>query len=316
MAADRGLLIVDDSQSIRSMVKTILSKEGIFTRYYEAGDGEEAMGLLKSGRDVDLVLMDLIMPRVDGIEVISWMRETEAYQDLPVLVLSVEGRGDVKARGLNLGASDYVVKPFDPGELVARVRLLLKRKEVQDELRRKNQELQKINEELKRLSVTDELTQLFNRSHFYECLLQEMKRSVRYKMKITLLLIDLDDFKLVNDTHGHLAGDEVLRDVSRIIRASVRDSDAVGRFGGEEFIAYLVHSDMDAAMVPAERMRAAVEERVFSFQGGTARTSISIGMAEFPTGTPESRDEFVRRADVALYEAKVTGKNKVVAYSG
>jgi len=316
MAGDKGILIVDDSAALRSMVKTILSKEDVFDRYYEAGDGEEAMDFLQSGQDVDLVLMDLVMPRVDGIEVISWLKEREGFQDLPVLVLSVEARGDVKARGLNLGASDYVVKPFDPGELVARIKLILKRKEVQDDLKRKNQELLKINEELKRLAVTDELTQLFNRSHFFECLLQEMKRSVRYRMKMTLMLIDLDDFKAVNDTFGHLAGDEVLREVSGIFREAVRDSDSVGRFGGEEFIIFLVHTDVEGASIPAERIRAKVEEKVFAFREGTYRATVSIGLAEFPIDTTESRDEFIRRADVALYQAKMTGKNKVVAYGG
>ncbi len=314
MNSDRGVLIVDDSTASRGMVKSILSKEGIFSRYYEAGDGEEAMKVLMSAHDVDLVLMDLIMPKVDGIDVVAWMRESAQHQDLPVLVLSVEGRADAKIRGLNLGASDYVVKPFDPGELVARIRLLLKRKEIQDDLKRKNQELMRVNEELKRLSITDELTQLYGRSHFYERLLQEMKRSVRYGMKMTLMLIDLDNFKAVNDAYGRPAGDSVLREVSLILRDSVRDSDAAGRFGGEEFIVYLAQTDLAGAAVPAERIRASVEGKVFAFPEGTLRATVSIGMAEFPCDAPESRDEFVRRADVALYEAKMTGKNKVAAY--
>jgi len=312
----KGVLIVDDSKLFRDMVKTVLSGENLFGHFYEACDGGEAIKLLKAGHDIDLVLMDLAMPKVDGIDVLTWARANDTFHDLPILVLSVDGRGDMKAKGLNLGASDYVVKPFDQGELMARIKVLLKRKEVQDELRRKNDELVKINEDLKRLAVTDDLTQLYNRSHFLEKMAIEMKRSARYNVQMTLLLMDLDNFKHVNDTFGHLAGDEVLREVGRILTACVRDSDSVGRYGGEEFMAFLVHTDMDGAQPPAERIRSSVESKVFTFPQGTYRMTISVGMAEFPCPVTAGRDELIRRADVALYEAKATGKNKVVRYNG
>jgi diguanylate cyclase (GGDEF)-like protein len=313
---DRGILIVDDSASLRGMVKTILSGEGLFQRFYEAEDGVDALNFMKSGCDLDFIIMDLLMPRMDGIRVLSWARDRKEYRDLPILLLSVDGSADIKAKGLNLGASDYVVKPFDPGELVARVRLLLKRKEVQDELRRKNEEMARINEELRKVSVIDDLTKLYNRSRFFEGLSQEMKRCARYKTRMTLLLIDLDDFKLVNDTCGHLAGDEVLKEVAGIMKGLLRDSDIAGRYGGEEFMLCLAQTDREGAMLAAERIRAAVQEKVFAFPEGTVRITASIGMAEFPNDNPIGRDELIRRADVALYEAKKTGKNKVAEYGG
>jgi len=315
----KGILIVDDSKPFRDMVKTVLSKEGLFRHYYEAGDGGEAIRLLKAGHEIDMVLTDIVMPKVDGIDVITWARGNDGFRDLPILVISVDGRGDMKAMGLNLGASDYVVKPFDQVELIARIKLLLKRKEVQEELKRTNEELMRINAELKRLSITDDLTQLYNRSHFFEKLALEMKRCTRYKMYMSLMLIDLDDFKKVNDTFGHQAGDEVLKEVSKILASCVRDSDAVGRYGGEEFILYLVHTDLEGASLPAERIRAAVEEKVFAFSEGTYRITVSAGLASFPGAAHighMGREEFIKRADIALYEAKTTGKNRVVAYKG
>jgi len=311
---ERGVLIVDDSKAVREMVRDVLAREGLFGNFYEAGNGEEAIEALKSGSCIDLVLMDLIMPKVDGIKLISWIRGTNSCRDLPILVLSVEGRGEMKAKGLNLGASDYVVKPFDEGELVARIKLLLKRKDVQDDLKRKNVELVKINEELKKLAVTDELTQLFNRSYFLEQLSTEMNRSVRYKVPMTLLMVDLDNFKKVNDTFGHLAGDEVLKDVAAILPQCVRESDVVGRYGGEEFVICLVHTDKDAAMVPAERVRSSVADKVYAFSEGTFRTTASIGVVYFGGDPTVGRDELIKRADAALYRAKADGKNRIVVY--
>jgi len=312
----KGVLIVDDSKAFREMVKAVLVRAGLFSRYYEARDGAEAITVLKSGDVVDLVLVDLFMPRMDGIDVLSWAREVKEHKDLPIVVLSVDDRGDVKARGLNMGASDYVVKPFDHGEFLARINLLLRRKEVQDELRKKNEELVKINGELKRLAATDSLTQLYNRSHFFYLLNNEMKRCVRYRMSMTLVMADLDNFKAVNDTFGHLAGDEVLREFAAILKSCVRDSDVVGRYGGEEFVMFLVHTDTDGAKTPAERIRASIGERVFTFPDGTLRITTSVGLAEFYFGAPVPMEELVRRADLALYEAKQAGKNMVVSYKG
>ena len=313
---NKGVLIVDDSKLFRDGLKTVLSREGLFGHYYEAGDGGEAIRILKAGHEIDMVLTDIVMPRVDGIDVITWLRGNDGFQDLPILVVSVDGRGDMKAMGLNLGASDYVVKPFDQVELIARIKLLLKRREVQEDLKKKNLELTKINTELKKLSVTDELTQLYNRSHFFETLSLEMKRCTRYKMEMVLMLIDLDDFKAVNDTFGHQAGDHVLKEVAGILNMCVRDSDAVGRYGGEEFIICLVHTDMEGAAAPAERIRSTVEGRVFTFPEGTYRITVSGGMTTFPGPGQVGRDELIKRADIALYEAKTTGKNKMLVYKG
>ena len=310
----RGVLIVDDDACFRIMLKGVLEKESLFESYYEACDGLEAIELIKSGAAVDLVLMDLMMPRAGGIEVINWARGEDAYSELPIMVLSVESRSDMKAKGLDVGANDYVVKPFDTVELVARVKLLLRRKEVQDELRRKNIELMRLNEKLRRLAVTDDLTKLSNRSHFHDSLAREMRRCHRYGIPLALMLIDLDNFKRVNDTYGHQAGDQVLREVAKAFKAALRESDCVARYGGEEFIMFLAHTDLDGAWVPAERVRKAIEGMVFTFDGGTYRTTASIGIVALKPDPPDGREELIRKVDLALYQAKMSGKNKVVAY--
>lgn len=308
-----NILVVDDSKPERDMVKMVLSGDEVFGDIHEAGDGEEAYRFLTGGTQVDLVIMDIRMPRMDGFELINRIKSTDGISDLPILVLSADGRGEIKTMGLNIGASDYVVKPFDQGELIARAKLQIRRKIIQDELQRRNRDLADVNERLKTLAVTDELTGLSNRSHFFEKMDKEMKRCRRHGIPMTLLLIDIDDFKGVNDTYGHVAGDEVLRGIAPILVASVRDNDVVGRYGGEEFIVYLVHTDSEAASVPAERIRESVASSVFTFSDGTYRVTASIGVASFPgKDETENRVDFIKRADAALYEAKRNGKNRVV----
>lgn len=308
-----NVLVVDDSRSTREMVSAVLSFDEIFGTVYEAGDGEEVFGLLGSGIVVDLIIMDIRMPRMDGFELINRLKSAEEYKEIPILVLSADARGEIKTMGLNIGASDYVVKPFDQGELIARAKLQIRRKVAQDELRRRNRDLADINERLKTLAVTDELTGLSNRSHFFEKMDREMKRCRRHGIRMTLLLIDLDDFKAVNDTYGHIAGDEVLRQVASVLTACVRDNDSVGRFGGEEFISYLVHTNAGEAAVPAERVRSSVADLVFHSGHQTYGVTASIGLATYPAGDAgESRTDFMKRADDALYEAKRGGKNTIV----
>jgi len=311
---DWRVLIVDDQEPFRKMLKAVLSREEIFAAIHEASDGIDALEYLEGpGSNMDLVIMDIKMPGIDGIEAIMRLRSSKKHADTPILVLSMDGRAEMKERGLNIGASDYVVKPFDQGELIARVKMLLRRKKVQDELRCKNIEMGIINERLRKLAVTDELTRLCTRTLFFEKLEAEMKRCVRHGIKMTLLAADLDEFKSVNDTFGHVAGDEVLRRVAAALKASIRDSDVAGRYGGEELVAYLVHTDKESALTPAERFRNSVESLSFDFDGVNHKQTVSVGLAEFPLpDRAESRTDLIKRADAALYEAKRRGKNMTV----
>ncbi|HLB24852.1 MAG TPA: diguanylate cyclase, partial [Nitrospirota bacterium] len=227
----------------------------------------------------------------------------------------VETRGEMKARALEMGASDYMEKPFDPVELAARINLVLRRREVGDELQKKNRELAEINRELRMYSIMDELTKTYSRPYFFENMTAEMKRCARYMIPLSLMLVDLDNFEDITGVLGREAGDQVLRDVAEILRHSVRDSDAVGRYGDGEFIVNLVHTDGHGALVPAERIRESIAHLELPSGGRQVRTTASIGVAEFRLKSPQSREEFLRLADQALREAKTTGRNKVVIHS-
>ena len=306
----RAALVVDDNPLFRKMLLTALGRDGEFDTFYEASDGRNAVEIIKSGTKVDIVLADLMMPGLDGMGFIGWARENPEYADLPIMLLTVETSGEIKAKGFDIGASDYVVKPFDHAELLARIKLLLQRRDLVDELKKKNEELVELNARLLKLSITDELTQLSNRTHFFERLTGEMHRCDRYKVRIALLLMDLDNFKEVNDRMGHLTGDEVLKRVSDVIRETLRDTDLAGRYGGDEFILCLVHTPAEGALVLAERLRSRIGERFKALYGITA----TIGMAEYGGGSLEGREEFIGRADSALYMGKAAGRNVVVAY--
>lgn len=309
----KGLLIVDDNRPYRKMLIKMLEGAGLFTDFYEAGDGLEAKAFIESGTKVDVVIIDIILPRHGGLEVIRWARGKERHRELPIMVLTAESRGEIKARCLRMGASDYMVKPFDPEELAARIGLIMKRREARDELKKRNLELLKLNEKLRQDAVFDELTRLYTRPYVIEDMNQEMKRCQRYKVPMTVMLVDLDDFKELTDTLGRASGDLVLRGVADILRDSVRESDMVGRYGPQQFILKLAHTGLDSAVIPAERIRASIENKSFTCGGGEYRMTASIGVADFPAHAPEGMDRFLGRVGHALEEARSAGRNRVVA---
>jgi diguanylate cyclase (GGDEF)-like protein len=209
--------------------------------------------------------------------------------------------------GLGAGADDYVTKPINFAELEARVKSMLRIKALQDELARAN-------EELSRMAVTDALTGLHNRRNV-EALLHDMfEHSVRLHEPLACAMFDLDHFKSVNDTYGHQAGDAVLQQLAGILKASAREIDKVGRYGGEEFIILLPGTVLDAAVTFAERTRQQVESHTFTFEGGSLRRTLSCGVAAFPHPRISHREALVKAADDALYVAKELGRNRVVRF--
>jgi two-component system cell cycle response regulator len=309
----KGLLIVDENKPYRNMLIRLLERSGLFANFYEAGNVLEAKACLESARRVDMVVLDLMAPGDGGLDVISWARGELRHRELPIIVLTVENRGDIKAKCLRAGASDYMVKPFDPVELSARMGLLMKRREVQEELRRRNRELLRINEVLRQYAVFDELTRLYTKPYFIEDTAKEMKRCERYNMPMTVMLVDLDDFDKVAGELGRATGDEVLKGVAEILRCSVRESDMVGRYGPEQFILKLANTGIEGAVVPAERIRASVEDKIFNCGGRAFKTTASIGVTDYPAHSTEGIDRLLGRAGHALDEARAAGKNRVVA---
>lgn len=310
--AAKKLLIVDDSASIRKSLHDILEKAKIFSMIFEADNGAKALDLLIKEK-IDFVISDVMMPTLDGFKLLSVIRSQPRYRDLPVIFLTGQKDSFDKIKGLEIGANDYITKPFDAGELLARVNNLIRMKDLKDEIEEKNKQLEIINKKLEELSVTDALTGIYNRRYFFERLNSEFSRSKRYNICISLLMLDLDHFKRVNDTYGHQKGDDVLRKTSEILKQNCRVHDIVARFGGEEFIMLLCQTDPEGAFIVAERTRKDIEEHQFALHGGTSfKTTISIGISSYPDIKINNINDLIRIADASLYEAKKQGRNKVV----
>lgn len=299
-----SVLIIDDSEVIRSRIIKSLEPFNLFSRYYEAEDGLEGFKKLLTSQ-VDLVLCDLEMPRIDGFKFLAMMKARPEFQDVPVLILTGMDDREMKVKGLGQGASDYITKPFDPEELVARVKVHLKIKHLQDDLRRSN-------ELLLELSNTDHLTGLFNRRYLMESLDKELQRAARKNGLLSLLLLDIDHFKNVNDIYGHVQGDVVLQKVSLQLQKELRSYDIAARYGGEEFIAVLPDTSLKEALFVAERIRCSIEQLQFTGDICELRLTASLGVAEFEKPDCNSGvDAFIKLADDALYRAKSNGRNRV-----
>jgi len=293
----RTLVIVDDSVTVRAAIRKALEPTGLFEEYVEASDGNEALRLLAE-RPVDVVLCDIIMPDLDGFEFLKRMKADPQQQDVPVIMLTGQEAVEKKVAGLELGASDYVTKPFAKDELIARVRVHLKLKLLQDKLRE--------------ASITDYLTKRFNRRHFMELFLAEFERSKRHRHALSLALLDIDHFKKINDSRGHAQGDRVLVEIAELIKVNVRREDIVARYGGEEFAILLPHVDEAGAMAAAEKVCRVIADARYAGMGETQVTA-SLGVVTFNGAEPGivTIDVLLMLADAALYRAKENGRNRV-----
>jgi len=301
-----SVLIIDDSASVREQIIRILEKFDLFSQYFEAEDGLDGFKKLRASR-VDLILCDLEMPRIDGFKFLSMLKSRPDLQDIPVLMLTGMDDRDRKIKGLELGASDYIIKPFDPEELMARVKIHLKIKNLQDDLKRSNGLLLE-------LSHTDHLTGLFNRRHMMEALGKELQRCVRKGGNLSFVILDIDHFKMVNDTYGHLQGDVVLKKVAFLLQKELRVYDCAARYGGEEFVAILPDSTLKEAVFVAERIRLSIQGTSFTDELAELKLTISLGVASFPIEGVTAADAFIKLADDALYRAKEGGRNRVEAH--
>jgi diguanylate cyclase (GGDEF)-like protein len=312
----RRVLVVDDSAAVRAALRETLGEMPSVAAVLEAGDGLDALALL-SRETVDLIITDVTMPRLDGFKLLSAVRNNPRFRDVMVIMLSAHGESVDKVRGLTIGANDYVTKPFERGELQARVTVMLKMKFLQEELQEKAAALERANRELERLANQDALTGLPNRRAFFARLEVEFHRSRRHNAPLSLLMLDIDHFKLYNDRHGHQAGDEALRAVGGALARGIRDYDCAGRYGGEEFIALLPETASASALVVAERIRSYVAALRLGVRGpdGVPQevgVTISAGAASWPEAPVERAEELVSLADRALYQAKAGGRNRCV----
>jgi len=299
---EKNVLVIDDSPTVRHKIKLILKRARLFDNHYEAEDATIGLSIM-GDKHIDLVICDVVMPGMDGFEFLQQMKSTPQWRDIPVIMLTGQDQIQQKIYGLDTGASDYLTKPFNHGELIARVRVQLKVKQLQDELKIAKQRY-------KELSVTDFLTQIYNRRHFMDLFNLEFARSKRYGLDLSLIIMDIDNFKHINDTYGHLQGDKVLREISAIIKTVIRTNDTFARYGGEEFVLMLPQTNLDGSLQVAEKIRQKIEEKNFE---GPGRITISLGAACYPCLAIEEQEALIKAADNALYEAKRRGKNCVAA---
>ncbi|MHB8483603.1 MAG: GGDEF domain-containing response regulator, partial [Nitrospiria bacterium] len=218
------ILIADDSRLFRKEIIHILSSNKICKNFLEAKDGAEALKLLHQ-KQIDLVISDWIMPTMDGIKLLQAIRSDPNLFDIPTIFITVKNQIDEKVLGLKHGATDYISKPFHPDELITRIRNLLQTRQFQETLKQKN-------EELESLSVRDPLTGIYNRNYLNSALKLEWVRSQRFESQTGCLMIDIDFFKAINDTRGHKAGDEVLKEFVKIVSPLLRGYDIFCRLGG------------------------------------------------------------------------------------
>jgi two-component system, cell cycle response regulator len=298
-----NILVIDDQESVRKKIKSILHKADLIEFYFEAKSGLDGIKMLMD-KKVDLVICDVVMPEFDGYKFLISKSTKPEFDEIPVIMLTSEEDVEKKIKGFEHGATDYLTKPFDEGELIARVKAHLKIKHLQDELKEKNALLQE-------LSGTDDLTKLANRRRFMEQFASEFARAKRYKTELSFLILDLDFFKQVNDSHGHLAGDSVLVQIAKVMKESVRSSDLVGRYGGEEFGLLLPETGLKGSRVYADRIRKRIEDTRFEAAGKLIHVTVSGGISSYPEISVETVDELWRKADQALYRAKQNGRNRI-----
>lgn len=287
------ILVIDDSADIHRLVANRL--KGLDVRILSALDGRSGITLAHQYRP-DLILLDVKMPGLDGFGVIRELKSDAATYNIPVIFLSGEEETQAKVLGFDLGAVDYVTKPFNPAELRARVRAAIKSKKLMDMLTSQ--------------AMLDGLTGLHNRRYFDDVLRRQVEQATEMAEPLGLALLDIDRFKMINDQFGHPMGDQILQAVSRVLERACRKQDLVCRFGGEEFAMVLALTTLEETGMIAERLRIAVNQAAAVSALLGHPVTISIGYTAMESNRPDEAECMVQRADDALYLAKTSGRNQ------
>jgi len=291
------ILVVDDDNGVRNLYRKII--EGVGYRCTSVPSARMALEVLNQ-EDVDVVITDIRMPGLNGFSLIDLVKKK---CDADIIAITGYGAEYSYEEAVEKGASDFALKPVGSKELVARLKRVLRERSLISEQRQ-------MEERLRALTITDHLTALYNSRYFFQQLQSEITRAVRYEHPLSLLLIDMDNFKQYNDRHGHLEGDKVLARMGEIIQECVRKIDSSCRYGGDEFTVILPETGGSEATEVAERIRKSVLNDKFSFeQGESIKLTVSIGIAEHRAD--EGLTEFAKRADEAMFMAKRRGGNQL-----
>ncbi len=293
-----SILVVDDDVGIKETTEEFLKLSGYMTA--SALSGEEAVEIIESF-DPDIVLTDIMLKEIDGLTLTRFIKNKYKAE---IIVMTGYSAAYSYEEAVNAGASDFIFKPFRFEELGLRIKRVIR------ELKLKRANVKLITE-LESLAITDGLTKLYNSRYFFKQLKGEIERHMRYSRPLSLLLMDIDDFKRVNDTFGHLQGDRILIKVGRIITSCLRAMDTAYRYGGEEFTAILPETEIKKACIVGERIREAVfNKKIKDYESGeTIPITISIGATEF--SKEDDFQSFIKRSDTAMYMSKAHGKNKL-----
>ncbi|MBN1153927.1 diguanylate cyclase [candidate division KSB1 bacterium] len=304
------ILIVDDIALNRKLQHAYLDAVGYDV--IVAKDGVEALEKIKN-ESPDLILLDVMMPKMNGFEVCRELKNNEETRFIPVILVTALNEIENKIKGIEAGADDFISKPFNKLELLARVKSLLRIKHLHDELELKIKELEATQRKLYQLAITDGLTDLYNYRYFNEQLYRELTRAKRHNLSVSVIMLDIDFFKNFNDTHGHPAGDKVLKTIAKLLYTNIRKIDIAARYGGEEFAIVLVETNKESASIVANKIKKIVEDYPFLHQETqpNGKLTISAGVATFPDDTDDP-DALIKIADNRLYKAKEQGRNRVV----
>ncbi len=296
------ILVAEDDPVTRRMLEAYVVKWG-----YEAvmvADGQEAWQLLQQNNAPRLAILDWMMPGLDGMAICRAVRKLDLQPYIYLILLTARGYKQDLVEGLEAGADEYLTKPFDPHELKARLRSGARIVELQDSLIQAR-------EALREQAMHDPLTHLLNRRATMDFLLSELSRAAREQNSLSVMMVDIDFFKSVNDRFGHLPGDEVLCEVARRLRTSARIYDLVGRFGGEEFLVVAPGCSNTEGLIQAERLREMVCSQPITLKDLSIKVTISVGVATTLDPNQQDMEVLLTAADEALYRAKAAGRNRV-----
>jgi diguanylate cyclase (GGDEF)-like protein len=300
MEDKKHILLVDDDKVNLDLLKQFLENRGYKTSAVQSG--QDAIDFLKEN-SCNLILLDIIMPGLDGFETCTKIKKMKSSKEIPIIFLTANNDHDSIIKGFQSGGVDYVTKPFNSLELLYRIDTQLK-------LQDRTNALKDALEEVERLATTDHLTKIFNRLRFDILLKQQIEISQRYTSNLSILFIDIDHFKFINDTFGHDVGDKVLVEIVDAINSVLRTSDIFARWGGEEFAVLTPETDMAGARILANKIKKAVENHLFEV---VRKVTVSIGVSELKY--TDDSNKFIKRADSALYNAKNGGRNRVEVLS-
>lgn len=300
LAKQRRILVVDDDPDSLAIIGEALRWEGY--QISNASSGQEALASLQAQK-FDLVILDVNMPGMNGLDTLQDLRKSHLY--VSVVFISGNNSPEAVIQGLDAGADDYIAKPFDPLEMLARIRAQLRIKDLNDQLR-------EANEKLKELVDIDDLTGLFNMRSVYQKLDFELDRARRFGRQVAVIMMDMDYFKSVNDGHDHLFGSFVISEVGAIIRKNIRNIDIGARYGGDEFMIVLTELNIEGAQTFSERLRKSISTKLFKNGNDEIHLTASLGFAITSVGDRGiGAKALVKFADDALYEAKAAGRNCV-----